>query len=528
MHAAVFPEATPAAVSPEVAADAAEPPEAAVLSLIPCMVVAPSNAIAACHVTVKGTITELSVFVETPDGTAVEPLEVAASAAESPEVSVVSTYQLSPCPVTAKEAVCELSPCPVTAKEAVCELSPCPVTDKEAVCELLLCPVTAKEAVCELSPCPVTAMEAVFESSSCSITAMEAVCELATEAINEPSLAHVTASYVLLSCPELATEASCELPVPSFTTEGVMGELPDCCIESLGAVHELLALPVMNPETINTLHVCPVTPVISKELTYELPSHPVSVSERVDECFVFPATVLETMNALPVLSVSALPVLSVSVLPRSRSPPWFPGQSAFLCWSSIQVRWSSAPVWWSSAPPWSSTQVWRSSAPPWGSSVRVRWSSALPWRTSAPPWWAPVPSALPWWAPVPSALPWWAPVLSAPPWWAPGPSAPPWWAPVPSTPSWLPALPTLPRSTVTTLPRGPGPPSLPLFRLRSTALLDYIGASGSRSLGGAMSRILSMHCRSLTTRGHSFTTLTLTPHYCCHSPSNCISHHPLH
>ncbi len=46
--------------------------------------------------------------------------------------------------------------------------------------------------------------------------------------------------------------------------------------------------------------------------------------------------------------------------------------------------------------------------------------------------------------------------------------------------------------------------------------------------GGAMSRILSMQFRSLTTRGHSFTTLTLTPHYCCHSPSNCISHHPLH
>ncbi len=26
-----------------------------------------------------------------------------------------------------------------------------------------------------------------------------------------------------------------------------MGELPDCCIEPLGAVCELLALPVMNP-----------------------------------------------------------------------------------------------------------------------------------------------------------------------------------------------------------------------------------------------------------------------------------------
>ncbi len=52
-HAAVFPEAMPATASPEVAADATEPPEAVVLSLIPCMVVVPSNAVTACYVTVK-------------------------------------------------------------------------------------------------------------------------------------------------------------------------------------------------------------------------------------------------------------------------------------------------------------------------------------------------------------------------------------------------------------------------------------------------------------------------------------------
>ncbi len=192
VHAAVFPEATPAAVSPEVAADAAEPTEAAVLPLIPCMVVAPSNALAACQVTVKGTITELSASVETQNGTAVVPLEVAASTAEPPEVSVVSTYQLSPCPVTAKEAVCELSPCPVTAKEAVCELLPCPVTAKEAACELSPYPVTAKKAVCELSPCLVMAMEAVSEPLLRSGPADRAVSELssclvtATEAGFEP------------------------------------------------------------------------------------------------------------------------------------------------------------------------------------------------------------------------------------------------------------------------------------------------------------------------------------------------------
>ncbi len=74
-------------------------------------------------------------------------------------------------------------------------------------------------------------------------------------------------------------------------------------------------------------------------------------------------------------TVNALPVLSVSALPKSRSLPRFPAQSASLSWSSAQVWWSSAPsfpVWWSSAPPWRSPAL---SAPHW-------WAPAL----SAPPW----------------------------------------------------------------------------------------------------------------------------------------------
>ncbi len=72
---AMFPEVmVPAAVSPKVAADAAEPPEAAVLSSVPCMVVAPSCALSACHVTVEGTVAELSLY---PDSTTVEPPKVA-------------------------------------------------------------------------------------------------------------------------------------------------------------------------------------------------------------------------------------------------------------------------------------------------------------------------------------------------------------------------------------------------------------------------------------------------------------------
>ncbi len=362
-----------AAVSSEVVAYAAEPPEAAVLVSSLCMVVAPKNVHSTCHVAVKETITEHYL---SPGVTTVEPPEVAASAAEPPEVSVVPSCESLLCPVTAMEAVCDSLSCAVTAMEAVCESLSCLVTAMEAICESLSCPVTAMEAVCEPLSCPVTATEVAFEHMLCS---------------------------------EPANVSDSELPV--------------------------------------------------------------SVKEYTPELSTMNS---ETVNAPPVLSVSALSVLSVSVRPRSQTLPWFPARSAFLRWSSASVWWSTAQVWWSSAPPWwSSARVWWSSAPPWWSSARV--------------WWAPVPSAPPWWAPVPSAPPWWAPVPSTPPWWAPVPSAPPWWAPVPSSLPWLPAL---PQSPVSPFAHGPGPPSLPLFHLHSTSLLDRIGASGSRSLGGALSRCL--------------------------------------
>ncbi len=375
-----------AAVSSEVVAYAAEPPEVAVLVSSSCMVVAPKNVLSTCHVVVKKTVTEHYL---SPGVTTVEP----------PEVSGVPS--------------CESLFCPVTAMEAVNESSSCPVTTMEAVCESLSCPVTATEAAFEHMPCS--------EPANVSDSKLPVPVKEYTPELSVMDSETRNALYVCPVNPVITIETIHELsssPVPKKRPV-------TCPICTVVSSESNIELPVLNPETINTLHVCPVTPVISKELTYELSSRPVSVSKPVDECFVFPATVPETMNALPVLSVSALPVLSVSVLPRSRSPPWFPGQSASLCWSSVLSTppwWSSIQVWWSSAP------VWWSSAPPWGSSVRVRWSSALPWRTSAPPWWAPVPSAPPWWAPVPSALPW----------WAPGPSTPPWWAPVPSTPSWLP------------------------------------------------------------------------------------------
>ncbi len=214
-----------------------------------------------------------------------------------------------------------------------------------------------------------------------------------------------------------------------------------------------------------------ICPVSVGEPTYELSTRSKVPREIIDELFAFSASVLDAMDAL---SVSC-----VLVFPRSQSLPWVSAPSA-LSW------WTAAPPWWSSAP----------SAPPW-------WASALPWRSSAPsapPWWA---SAPPWRSSAPSALPWWA---SAPTWRSSAPSAPPWWASalpwgssdlsallwwsstplVLPAPSWYPVLPVLPQSQGLRLQHGPGPPSLPLFRLRSTALLvcTVFGASGSRSLGG--------------------------------------------
>ncbi len=300
--AAVLAEAMAlAAVSSEVVAYAAEPPEAAVLVSSSCMVVAPKNVLSTCHVAVKKTVTEHYL---SPGVTTVEPPEVAASAAEPPEVSGVPSCESLFCPVTAMEAVNESSSCPVTAMEAVCESLSCPVTGTEAAFEHMPCsepanvsdselPVPVKEYTPELSVMDSETRNALYVCPVNPVTTIETIHELSSSPV--PKKRPVT-----------------------------------CPISTVVSSESNIELPVLSPETINTLHVCPVTPVISKELTYELSSRPVSVSEPVDECFVFPATVPETMNALPVLSVSALPVLSVSVLPRSRSPPWFPGQSVLV------------------------------------------------------------------------------------------------------------------------------------------------------------------------------------------------------
>ncbi|KAL0182230.1 hypothetical protein M9458_021605, partial [Cirrhinus mrigala] len=100
--AAVFPEVmAPTAVSPETPAHAAEPPEAAVFASAPYMVVAPSNTLTLSQepciwpVTVTETVYEILSY---------------------PKPTMETTFELSACQVTANEIIHKLSTCPVTAK----------------------------------------------------------------------------------------------------------------------------------------------------------------------------------------------------------------------------------------------------------------------------------------------------------------------------------------------------------------------------------------------------------------------------
>ncbi len=171
--------------------------------------------------------------------------------------------ELSPCPVTAKEAVNELSPCPISAKEAVYELSPCPLTAKETVYELSPCPVTAKEAINELSPCPVMA-EAACELSPFSGPADGAIIEL--DADFELSVMPVSVDlsvqdqlrnlfFLLSVCPISHKESNVEPPVCPAPNKK-----PVICPISL----------VVSPETVNALHVYPVNPVNDNITTLNL------------------------------------------------------------------------------------------------------------------------------------------------------------------------------------------------------------------------------------------------------------------
>ncbi|KAL0152842.1 hypothetical protein M9458_051855, partial [Cirrhinus mrigala] len=134
----------------EVAACAAEPPEAAVSA------VASSEAVMPAAVS----------------------LEVAAYAAEPHEMRMSASALCTVVAPSNTPSTRELSSWSKPAKEATYELSSCPNSAMEAACDLSACPITAKEAITELSAHPVTSMEAAYEHFSCSESALKSDYEL--------------------------------------------------------------------------------------------------------------------------------------------------------------------------------------------------------------------------------------------------------------------------------------------------------------------------------------------------------------
>ncbi len=137
------------------------------------------------------------------------------------------------------------------------------------------------EAVCDPSFCPVTAMEAVCDSSSYPVTATEADLEhLSRSELAEKSISGLS------PCSETAMMSDFELSVLPFSVKESKPELS-----------------VLNLETINAPHICPVNPVSAKEIINEQSVCPLPVNEldlvtetgQMDEyeLAVYPASVTE-------------------------------------------------------------------------------------------------------------------------------------------------------------------------------------------------------------------------------------------
>ncbi|KTG04835.1 hypothetical protein cypCar_00046662 [Cyprinus carpio] len=86
-----------------------------------------------------------------------------------------AVFELSVCPLMAKEATSEPFARHVTAMEAILESLACPVTAKEAILELFTCQIMTKEVFSDLLAHPFADVEAISEFSACIVMPQDAV-----------------------------------------------------------------------------------------------------------------------------------------------------------------------------------------------------------------------------------------------------------------------------------------------------------------------------------------------------------------
>ncbi len=343
-------------------------------------------------------------------------------------------YELSVCPIS----VTELSTSPASVNSSNFELSVYPISGHESVCELPASPVSLNEPDYELPICPVSASKPVFELFVCPVPVNESDFELSVRPISVNE-----SDFELSTCPISISELAYDLSACSVVTRGKLMDFLCSLPRSLKPY--MLSLSLVFLFFLDSNLCCGF--LISLFRCGALLIRRGVLLIRRGALLFRPGGLLLCLLRrggllLCLLRTGGLLLcllrtggLLLCLLHRGGLLPRLVPRGGLLsCSGGLLLRRGGLffLLWWSSAPPWGSSG----------------------------------PSALLWWSSTPPVLP---------------------------APSWSPVLPVLPQSQGLTPLHGPGPPSLTLFRLRSTALLDCVmfGASGSRSLGGGGGSVMN-------------------------------------
>ncbi len=222
----------------------------------------------------------------------------------NPITDKITTHELSVCSISSN--VSELSVRPVLVIESSVVPSICPASINRSEYELSVLPVSVTEL-----PTPASVNAPGYEHSACTKVAFESdvelsVCFKSTPASNcELSTQSAFASVPNAErfvCPTTLNEINTELSALSVTAQKpAFAPLnqPVLSPETINASHVFHGNSVTAIETIHELATCSISPSVSVEASalpvlvhdpvYELSFYPVSVSESINDCFVFPA-----------------------------------------------------------------------------------------------------------------------------------------------------------------------------------------------------------------------------------------------